>query len=75
MIKCHNTSGDTNSVSYKINLPYYGGGLPKEWLFWKDKRIKAKKDQNIDKGSQRYTFTERLLLGDAKDTVIGRCKS
>ena len=28
-IKCHNTPGDR---FYDINLPYYGGGSPKEWL-------------------------------------------
>ena len=29
-IICHNTPGDNDSVSYEINLPYYGGGSPEE---------------------------------------------
>ena len=36
-IKCHNTPGDNHSGSYKINLPYYGGGTLEKWLVWKDK--------------------------------------
>ena len=31
-IKCHNTPGDNDYGSYEINLPYYGGGSPEEWL-------------------------------------------
>ena len=40
-IKCHNTLGDNDSGSYDINLPYYGGGTPEEWVVWKDKLHKA----------------------------------
>ena len=29
-IKCHITPGDNDSVSYEINLPYYGKGSPEE---------------------------------------------
>ena len=31
-IECHNTPGDNDSRYYEINLPYYGGGSPEEWL-------------------------------------------
>ena len=37
VIKCYNTPGDNDSGCYEINLPYYGGGSPEEWLVWKDK--------------------------------------
>ena len=67
-IKFHNTPGDNDSRSYEINLPYYGEGSPEEWLIWKDKLLKALDEQSISMGSQRYTFTERLLTGDAKAT-------
>ena len=67
-IKCHNTPGDNESASYEINLPYYGRGLPKEWLVWKDKLIKALDGQSISTGPHRYTFTECLLTDDAKAT-------
>ena len=40
-IKCHNTLGDNDSGSYEINIPYYVGGSPGEWLVWKDKLLKA----------------------------------
>ena len=67
-IKCHNTAGVTDSGSYEINLPCYGGGSPEEWLVWKDKLLKALDGQSISTGPLRYTFTERLLTGDAKAT-------
>ena len=31
-IKCHKAPGDNDSGSYEVNLPYYGGGSPEEWL-------------------------------------------
>ena len=68
MIKCHNTPDDNNSGSYEINLPYYGGGTPEKWLLWKDKLVKALDGQSISMGPLRYTFTEHLLIGDAKAT-------
>ena len=65
-IKCHNTPGVTDSGSYEINLPYYGGGSPEEWLVWKDKLLKALDGQSISTRPLRYTFAARLLTGDAK---------
>ena len=65
-IKYHITPSDNDSGSYEINLPYYAGGSPEEWLVWKDKLLKALDGQSISTG--RYTFTERLLTGDAKAT-------
>ena len=65
-IKCHDNSGDNDSGSYEINLPYYGGGSPKKWLIWKDKLLKALDGQSISTGPLRYTFTECLLTGDLK---------
>ena len=67
-IKSHNTPSDNDSWSYEINLPYYGGGSPEEWLVWKDKLLKALDGQSINTGPLQYTFTECLLTGDAKAT-------
>ena len=47
---------------------YYKGDTPKEWLVWKDEWLKALDGQSISTGPLRYTFTERLLTGDAKAT-------
>ena len=55
-IKCHNTPGDNDS------------GSPKEWLVWKDKVFKELDGLSINTGPSWYTFTERLLTGDAKAT-------
>ena len=67
-IKYNNTPGDNNSGSYEINLPYYRGGTPEEWLVWKDKLLKALHGQRISTGPLRYTITERRLTGDMKAT-------
>ena len=40
VIKFHNTPGNNDSRSYEINLFYYGGGSPEEWLIWKDRLLK-----------------------------------
>ena len=65
-IKCHYTPRDHDPSSYEINLPYYGGGAPEEWLVWKDKLFKVLDGQSISTRPLRYTFTETLLTGDVK---------
>ena len=65
-IKCHNTPSDNDSGSQEINIHYYGGGSPEEWLVWNDKLLKVLDGQSISMGPLRCTFTERLLTGDAK---------
>ena len=67
-IKYLNNPADNDSGSYEINLPYYGGGSPEERLAWKDILLKALDGQSISMGPLWYTFTERLLTGDAKAT-------
>ena len=57
-IKCYNTPGDNGSGPYEINLPFYGGGSPEEWLVWKDKLLKALDGQSVSTEPLRYTFTE-----------------
>ena len=49
-VKCHNTSGDNESRSYEINLPYFGRGSPEEWFGWKDKLLMALDGQSISTG-------------------------
>ena len=63
-IKCHNAPGDNDSKSYEVNLPYYGGVSPEEWLVWNDKLLKTLVGQSISTGLLKYKFTERLLRGD-----------
>ena len=61
MIKYHNTPGNKDNGSYGINLPYYGGGSPEEWLVEKDTLLKALDGQGIGMGPLRYSFTGCLL--------------
>ena len=51
-----------------INISYYGGELPEQQSVWKGKFPKALDGQSISTGCQRYTFIERLLIGDEKAT-------
>ena len=67
-IKCRNTPSVTDSGSYEINLPYYGGGTPEEWFIWKDNLLKTLDGQGTSEGPQRHTFTELLLTRDTRAT-------
>ena len=69
MIKCRNKPGDNDSEYYEISLPSYGGGLPEEWLVWKDKLLKVLDGQSISTVPLRYSFSERLLTDDIKATL------
>ena len=62
-IKYHYTPSNNDSGSYEINLPYYGGGTPEEWLAWK-----VRNGRSITTGPLRYTFTDHFVPGDAKAT-------
>ena len=42
-MKCLNTPSEMSSGTYEIELPIFGGGIPKELLMWKDKLQKALK--------------------------------
>ena len=59
-IKCYTAPGNSDHEPYKINLFYYGGGSPEEWLKWKNRVLKTIDGQSISTEPQRYTFTERL---------------
>ena len=54
-----------DSRSYEINVPYYGGGSPEEWLVLK---VLLFKDQGISTEVNGYTFAIQLLTGDTKAT-------
>ena len=57
-IKYHNTPDENDFGSYEINLFYYGGVTPEEWLLWRDNFLKALDGQSISTGPLRYTFTK-----------------
>ena len=65
---CCYTADDNDSVSYEINLPYYGGGSSEVWLVWKGTLLKALDGQSISAGPLGNIFTEKLSTGGAKAT-------
>ena len=68
VMKCHNTLCDNDSGSYEIKFSYYKGESPEEWLVLNYKLVKALNSQGNSTRPQRYAFTERLLIGEAKAT-------
>ena len=57
-IKFNNTPGENNFGSYEVNLHYYGGGIPEEWLIWKDNVLKPLDGLSICTGNLSSTKKE-----------------
>ena len=66
--KCHNTPGETTSATYEVHIPYFGSGLPEEWVVLTDQLAKGIHGQDITTAPGRFDFILRLLTGDAKAT-------
>eukprot|EP00957_Ditylum_brightwellii_P086522 6582968-Ditylum_brightwellii.AAC.1 len=56
--KLYTTPADTDSPTYKLSIPFFDEGLPKE--------LKAVlKGQNVTQGPASYAVAKTLLKGDA----------
>eukprot|EP00957_Ditylum_brightwellii_P190656 14513903-Ditylum_brightwellii.AAC.1 len=63
--KLHTTPADTNSPTYKLSVPFFDEGSPKEWIkFWRGLQA-VLKGQNVTQGPVSYTVAKTLLKGDA----------
>ena len=67
--KYHNTSADNDSGFYEINLPYYGGESPEEWLVWKDKLFKTLDGQSISTGPNMHF--QHVLFANRRGIYVG----
>eukprot|EP00957_Ditylum_brightwellii_P163712 12464043-Ditylum_brightwellii.AAC.1 len=53
------------SPIYKLSVPFFENGTPKEWIkFWRGLQA-VLKGQNVMKGFPSYTVAKMLLKGDA----------
>jgi len=63
--RCFTEPGNPDSPSYTIQVPYFGDGLPEEYLTWRDLLRKALEGQNITDGPGMFNHTENVMFGDA----------
>ena len=62
---CHTKPGTPDSALYMIQLPYFGDGIPEEYLSWGDLVRKALHNQSITDGPDMFNYTENVMTGDA----------
>eukprot|EP00957_Ditylum_brightwellii_P138318 10542098-Ditylum_brightwellii.AAC.1 len=62
--KLRTTPADATSLTYKLSIPFFDDGAPKEWIkFWH--RLQAVlKGQNVTQGPPSYAVAKTLLKGD-----------
>eukprot|EP00957_Ditylum_brightwellii_P211415 15366142-Ditylum_brightwellii.AAC.1 len=66
MYKLRTTLADTNSPIYKLSIPFFDEGLPKEWIkFWCGLQA-VLKGQNVTQGPPSYAVAKTLLKGNVK---------
>eukprot|EP00957_Ditylum_brightwellii_P068083 5168081-Ditylum_brightwellii.AAC.1 len=63
--KLRTTPTDTNSPTYKLPIPFFDEGTPKEWIkFWRGLQA-VLKGQKVMQGLASYAVTKTLLKGNA----------
>jgi len=62
--RCFTEPGNPDSPSYTIQLPYFGDGLPEEYLTWRDLLRKALEGQNITDGPGMFNYMKNVMSGD-----------
>ena len=77
--KCHNTTGNSTSGKYMINIPRFDSGTPEEWFILMYLVHKALVGQNVTTGPPMYKCMKWVLKGDAKTkftqqaNLVGSC--
>ena len=65
VLKCRTILGDASSQTYDLPIPYFRTGTPEEYLKWRNNVKKGMAGYGASTGPQKYSFTRRLLEGDA----------
>ena len=65
VLKCRTIPGDASSQTYDLPIPYFRTGTPEEYLKWRNNVKKGMAGYGATTGPQKYSFTRRLLEGDA----------
>eukprot|EP00957_Ditylum_brightwellii_P081962 6232644-Ditylum_brightwellii.AAC.1 len=58
------TPADTNSPTYKLAMPFFDKGTPKEWIKFRRGLQAVLKGQNVMQGPASYAVTKTLLKGN-----------
>eukprot|EP00957_Ditylum_brightwellii_P048160 3655531-Ditylum_brightwellii.AAC.1 len=65
MYKLRTTAADATLPIYKLSVPFFGDGTPKEWIkFWPRLQL-VFKGQNVMQGPASYAVAKTLLKGNA----------
>ena len=65
VLKCRMNPSDSTSQTYDLPVPYFKTGTPEEYLKWRSNVDKGMKGYGATTGPSKYSFTRRLLEGDA----------
>eukprot|EP00957_Ditylum_brightwellii_P011517 871211-Ditylum_brightwellii.AAC.1 len=64
MYKLRTTPAFTNSPTYKLSVPFFGEGTPKEWIKFRHGLQAVLKGQNMTQGPASYAVAKTLLKGN-----------
>ena len=59
------TPADTTSPIYKLSVPFFDNGTPKEWIKFQCGLSAVLKGQNVTQGPASYAVAKTLLKGNA----------
>eukprot|EP00957_Ditylum_brightwellii_P022057 1663871-Ditylum_brightwellii.AAC.1 len=63
--KLRTTPADATSPTYKLSIPFFEGGTPKEWIKIQRRLQAVLKGQNATQGPPSYAVAKTLLKGSA----------
>eukprot|EP00957_Ditylum_brightwellii_P185916 14154250-Ditylum_brightwellii.AAC.1 len=63
--KLHTIPTDATSPIYKLSVPFFDEGTPKEWFKFRRGLQAVLKGQNVIQGPASYAVAKTLLKGDA----------
>eukprot|EP00957_Ditylum_brightwellii_P083314 6334751-Ditylum_brightwellii.AAC.1 len=62
--KLRTTPADATSPLYKLSVPFFDCGTPKEWIKFRRGLTAVLKGQNVTQGPLSYAVAKTLLKGD-----------
>eukprot|EP00957_Ditylum_brightwellii_P060226 4574019-Ditylum_brightwellii.AAC.1 len=68
------TPTDATSPTYKLSIPFFKEGSPKEWIKFRHRLQAVLKVQNVTQGPPSYAVAKTLLKGNAL-TIFEQAKT
>eukprot|EP00957_Ditylum_brightwellii_P151397 11529177-Ditylum_brightwellii.AAC.1 len=63
--KLRTTPADATSPTYKLSIPFFEEGTPREWIKFQHGQQAVLKGQNVTQGPPSYAVAKTLLKGNA----------